>query len=174
MIRIKYNGHDKHLQLAVGTVNSLLTDFEFYTHIANRSQFDMANIPSEQLATLIRKTNLEMRVEFYYSILPFSNAITYDDIDSPGTIWLNKWNIDRPIDFLCNALMHQCVHAANSLHPEYYFGHGDNDPYGKENTAPYWIAALAQRMFLRDESQPCDYLLHEDMQNIPKRMLQPC
>lgn len=174
MVKIKYAGHIKQLQLAVGVVNSLLTDYKFYQRISGHSLFDMADITPGQVSDLIKDANFSMNIDFYYSILPLSPAITYDDILEPQTIWLNKWNIDRPIDSLCNVLMHQCVHAVNAINPEFNFGHGNNSYEGKLNTAPYWIAGLAQRMFLNDDSQPCDHVIHEELYNIPKVVLQHC
>lgn len=161
MVRIIYKGPDETLQQAVTGVNALFLDTKFYNAISRHRFFDQSNISPLNLSLLIRNTRMDMKIDFYYALYPFSKALTFDDPERPQTIWLNKWNLRRKAGSLANTLMHQCIHAVNSRHREFSFGHGDNNGSGKENTAPFWIAALAQQM-LEDGSPACEPMYHDE------------
>jgi hypothetical protein len=161
MVRIKYNGSDEALQKAVAGVNALFLDVRFYNAIGTHRYFDKANISPVNLSLLIRNTRMDMKIDFYYALYPFSKALTFDDDEQPQTIWLNKWNLKRSAGSLANTLVHQCIHAVNSRNREFSFGHGDNSSSGKDNTAPFWIAALAQQM-LEKEDTPIVPLCHDE------------
>ena len=151
-IRIDYQGMRPYLQEAVVIVNSLLRSEEFYDNIAAWHGFDLADTDPKHIAKLIRDANIDMCVDLYYAMSPFKNIDGYDDLENPSTIHVNIWKLDRPIASLCNTLVHGCVHAVNAHNDNYYFGHGNMYSKGKENTAPYWIGAMAQRMISNDES----------------------
>ncbi|RYD58294.1 MAG: hypothetical protein EOP56_05060 [Sphingobacteriales bacterium] len=161
MVRIIYKGSDEALQQAVASVNALFLDTDFYNTISRHRDFDLADISPLNLSLLIRSTRMDMKIEFYYSLYPFSKALSFDDETNPQTIWLNKWNLNRTAGSLANTLMHQCIHAINNRHRQHYFGHGDNEVAGKENTAPYWIASLAQQQ-VDGESRACEVMYHDD------------
>jgi hypothetical protein len=152
MVRINYNGFNKKLRLAVNNVNNLLQQEYFYKGIQRHTSFDMADITPSQLAGLMQIADFEMKVDLYYSIFPFNNVLAADNRENVYCIRMNKWNINRPIEVLCNAVMHQCVHAVNAHFPQFNFGHGDNSAVGKENTAPFWIATLAESFIAADNS----------------------
>jgi len=166
MIKIMYNGYHRNLKLAVNNVNNLLQQEYFYQGIMRHANFDMCDITPRQLAGLMRISDIRMSIDLYYSLKPFSKAVSYDDAEDATVIHLNKWNLNRSVESLCNTLMHQCIHAVNELFPQFSFGHGDSATAGKENTAPYWIAALAQRL-ISDDNSLYEALNHEDVSNIP-------
>lgn len=166
MVRIRYKGNDEKLLQAVARTNALFLDVNFYNAINRHGDFDLADISPVNLSSLIRNTRMDMKIEFYYSLYPFSRAVSFDDRENPQTIWLNKWNINRSIGSLSNTLMHQCIHAINSRNPQHYFGHGDNNVAGKENTAPYSIASLAQQMTEKNVIT-CELMHHEEADAIP-------
>lgn len=166
MIKIVYNGYHRNLKLAVNNVNNLLQQEYFYQGVIRHESFDMCDITPKQLAGLMRISDIRMTIDLYYSLLPFSRAVSYDDPEDATIIHLNKWNLNRSVESLCNTLMHQCVHAVNADFPQFSFGHGDGTATGKENTAPFWIAAMAQRL-ISDDNSLYEALNHEDVSNIP-------
>jgi hypothetical protein len=170
MIQIKYKGLDRNIKTAADNMNTLFGYSGFYDAIKRHLKFDMANVPPSWIADLIKSSNIEMSVDFYYSVNPFSDALSYDDLKNPSVIRLNKWNLHKSLGSLCNAMMHQCVHAVNAQYPQYAFGHGsDIVSEGKNNTAPYWIANLAQQIILKDDSI-AESLCHELVINIPENV----
>ncbi len=145
-IQIEYSGMRPIVQQAVCMTNQLLRDIRFYERIATLPQFDMADVPPAELARLMYKTDIKVEVELYYAISPVQNIDLYADDAHPNILQLNIWTLNRPVASICNTLLHGCVHAVNAVHNQYYFGHGDNDPAGKERTAPYLIGALGEEL----------------------------
>lgn len=144
MVNIAYHGSSLVLIDALFRTNLLLEEELFYQVISEHGSFDMANVSAATIAKLLKKSTLRMTVDTY--MRPWSKAGAYDNPEEPATIYLNQWRMNRSISDLCNIFMHQVVHAVNAENPQYEFGHGDNSPVGKENTAPYWIGNLAERM----------------------------
>ncbi len=165
MIMIVYKGINETVRSAVTCTNNLFTYPPFIRAIGKNTKFDMANITPQKIADMIQETDLQLSIDLYMP-LPFAkDAYTYDDPLNPAMIHMNKRTLNRPVHSLCNTLVHQCVHALNAAHPDCYFGHGDNNPDGKDNTAPYWIANLAQKMIAEDDFTP-DAMTHENTENI--------
>lgn len=166
MIHVNYDGLEKNIITAVNSINNIFKSAYFYSSIKEKSRFDLANIPATWIADLIETSDLEINIEFYYSLHPFSKTIACDAPDKENTIYINRWNIHKPLGTLCNAIMHQCIHAVNKTTPQYDFGHGNSDLESKENTAPLWIAELAERIATNKENikseinepeEICDY-----------------
>jgi hypothetical protein len=146
MIQIQYEGFDNIIQTAVRNVNMVFQSSDIYEAIRKHEKFDQSNVPAGWIADLLETTDLNIQIDFYYSIHPFSKTIACDNPKNPGIIYLNRWNTGKPVDVLCNAMVHQCVHAANAVFPQYSFGHEVNCAEGQENTAPFRIAELAQNI----------------------------
>lgn len=150
MVRISYNGFHRNLRLAVNHVNNLFQQEYFYLGIQKHEQFDLCDITPSQLAELMRIADIQLSIDLYYSLHPFSNTLVTDHAGSPDVIRINKWNLNCPLPVLGSALMHQCIHAINACFPQFSFGHGNEGAGGNENTAPYWIAQLAERYIAAD------------------------
>lgn len=125
----------------------------------------MADVQPSQLAEVIRYTELHMHVREYFSPKPLHKTHSYDDPEDKRNLYLNRWTIDRPLHSICNTLMHQCVHALNYIWDIYYFGHGDNNPEGKENTAPFRIAQFAQQL-VANNKKIFETMIHEEQSDI--------
>lgn len=158
-ITIQYNcsRYYRRVQEAVERTNELFQEDLFYDNIARQRRFDLATIPSQAIAELMRSTCLNMKVELYYSLSPLHNIDGYDDMNNPSIIHLNLWRIDRSPASLCNTIVHACVHAVNAqinsyYFNQFYFGHGDQFRANKDNTAPYAIGAIAQKMVSDNEA----------------------
>lgn len=165
MIRINYEGLEKNIMTAVNSVNSIFKSAYFYNAIKEKTRFDMANIPAAWIADLIESADLDINIDCHYSLHPFSKTIACELPEKENTISINKWNINKSQGAICNAIMHQCIHVVNKLTPQYDFGHGDGNLEGKENTAPIWIADLAERIAtnkninleVKEAEEICDY-----------------
>lgn len=145
-VLIEYNGMRPYVHEAVSKANALLQNEQFYQAIMQQSRFDMADISPVEIAVMMRNANISMQVELYYAMSPVKNIDGYQDPEHPGVLFLNIWQLERPLASVCNTLVHGCVHQVNARYQQYSFGHGDSTPSGKENTAPYFIGHLAQRM----------------------------
>ncbi|MCB9047288.1 MAG: hypothetical protein H6550_14235 [Chitinophagales bacterium] len=166
MITIDYKGANDTIKAAVTYANNLFTYTPFLDAIYNIKQFDMADISPQKIADMIHSSDLHLLVDLYWP-LPFAkSAHAYDDPLNPSIIHINKMTVNRPVHSICNTLVHQCIHALNAANPGYYFGHGDNTTTGKDNTAPFKIANLAQNM-VTEENIISDPMTHEPTDNIP-------
>lgn len=145
-VQIAYTGLRPKVEKAVFAANELLRNEQFYERIAKQYKFDRADITPSKIAGLMQHAAIQMTVELYYALSPVKNIDGFDDPEQPNTIHLNIWRIDRPVESLCNTLIHACVHAVNAKYNQYSFGHGDRAPAGKEETAPYKIGWLAEIM----------------------------
>jgi hypothetical protein len=145
-------GNFNNVKEAVMMANAILAIDPFYDRIAAHSSFDMADISPTTIARLMKDSSFTMTLHLYYSLSPVKNIDGYDDQDDPFAIHMNIWKIDRSPESMCNTIIHACVHAVNACNDDFYFGHGDEALYGKENTAPYWIGALAQSMMSDEEA----------------------
>ncbi len=165
MIRISYHGSNDIIEVAILHVNNLFTHIPFLDAIYNFKKFDMATISPKEITDMLCNTNLQLTVDTYWPLQFSSVADAYDDNLNPAAIHLNRLKLNKPMHCICNTLMHQCVHALNACYPAQYFGHGNNDPHGKDFTAPYWIAGLAQKLIAKDERavQP---MVHEERCNV--------
>jgi len=137
---------------AVQMANELLQNEGFFDRIAAHPCFDLANTSPSVVAELMRSAQLKMKLDLYYSLSPSKNIDGYDYIDDPSVVHTNVWKLQRSAASICNTIIHSCVHAVNALYPQYSFGHGDMLLAGKENTAPYWIGALAQKMVSAEDT----------------------
>jgi hypothetical protein len=65
MVRIIYRGKVKNIRQAAASANDILSDESFYEAIKAKKEFDMADIPADLIAELIKNTELDMRVVTY-------------------------------------------------------------------------------------------------------------
>jgi hypothetical protein len=151
-IRSRGAGNFNSVKTAVVLANQLFRDERFYERISAHSFFHFSDIAPTKIAQLIRDSRFQMSINMYYALNPLKNIDGYDDLEDPFVIHLNAWKTDRSPESMCNTIVHACVHAVNACHLQYYFGHGDNVPAGKENSAPYWIGASAQQMVSKEEA----------------------
>lgn len=166
MIMIEYNGGHKAIKAATTYVNNLFVYTPFLEAIYCNTHFDMADVSPKKIVKMIEHTNLKLTLDLYLPALLSNKAYAYDDPNKQSIIHMNKIALNRPIHSICNTMVHQCVHALNAHHPSTYFGHGSNTAEGKDNTAPFWIAGLAQRIVAADD-RLFEAMPHEDDAHIP-------
>ncbi len=129
---------------ATQKANELLKSPAFFDAIRAHASFDMANVSPAVVATLMGEATVTMIIEMYFS--RNRRVFGYDDPAHPEIIHINQNRNEFNVPALVNTMLHETVHAVDDLNPEASFGHGDNSSAGKENTAPYWIGSLAERM----------------------------
>jgi len=90
-------------------------------------------------------------VDIYYPKWRWSKAIGYTVGDR--VIYINGYKIPFLDDAdILELLTHELVHILDAEDKVHSFGHGNNKPQGKENTAPYWIGSfIAEKSFKNKE-----------------------
>jgi len=146
---IKYRGNNTSVICAVESANELILNNEFLSRIASIDSFDMANCSGREIVSLIemfiRKAFGDLEVVVYKSKNPWSKAYGYFNPAQPNKIYLNSRKLNRSVASIVASLVHELIHYLDS-NSDFSFGHKDNNPIGKENTAPYLIDALAESM----------------------------
>ncbi len=124
--------------------------------------FDLATCRSNEIANVMYNlhygVNINVYVKVYYPKWRWSSALGY--FSEYKRLWykpwkfiktdkkiihLNGYKLDRAVPSLVGTLAHELVHVADSL-SSYSFGHGNNKPEGKQNTAPYWVGTCAKKL----------------------------
>lgn len=166
MICIEYNGKNDTITKVVNITNSLFTSKEFNEGVSKLKEFHLADIAPKEILDMIYNTDLQLTIDLYWPVPFTSNAYGYDDKHKEPVIHINRLTLNRPMHSICNTIVHQAVHALNTAHENFSFGHGDDNPDGKEYTAPYFIAGVAQKL-AASEDVNCDAMQHEAAENIP-------
>jgi hypothetical protein len=157
-MKIIFNENIASVKSAADKSNELLKNAEFYKAIANKPNFDLSTASPKIVADLLEKSDLEFKVEIFYpnvlQSIKYRKTFAYTDERFPNTLFLNFKKLDREIESIAATIIHESIHALDNAEEAYTFGHGNNSPVGKENTAPYWIGNLANRMLKNNPVAP--------------------
>ena len=143
-----YDGEPEFIGEAVKIANSVLSNEKFYKEIAKKKDFDESDITGKVLSNLIKMSTVEAQIEIYKSFWPWSASNAYTTPQQPDRIRLNE----RKFDDITSAeqwavtIVHEYVHLVDFETAEYDFGHGSNKRANKENTAPYWVEEVANKI----------------------------
>jgi hypothetical protein len=112
--------------------------FDYSKHVATGKPVSGKEVVEE----LSRK--VDVTVQTYKPWNPWTRALAKT---LPGTvIYLNARTLDRSVPSLVATLIHESVHIADNAQKALSFGHGNNYAAGKENSAPYKLDAIAERI----------------------------
>lgn len=132
--------------------NILISDPKFKTKLANKKSFDMATCDGHHILKLIENNRRFLYVHTYRSRNPWSKAYGYYSPATPNNIYLNTRKLNRSTGSIVASLIHELIHWLDHYDTQHSFGHGDNNPTGKQNTAPYWIDNIAEALI--DNKEP--------------------
>jgi len=157
-MKITFNENLAGVKSATNKSNELLKMEEFYKAISDHPNFDLSNASPKIIAELLNNSDLEFKVEIFYpnafQSIKYRKTFAYTDSRFPNTLFLNFKKLDREIEDIAATIIHESIHALDDAEENYTFGHGNNSPRGKDNTAPYWIGNLAYRMLKNDPNSP--------------------
>jgi hypothetical protein len=154
---ITYKGDIKNVILAIEIANDLLMGANsFYLNIEQRKPFDLSNVTAKQVAKSIRQTHIIYEVEYklYRPWYRWSKAIGYYSKKTPNRINANIYKIKKmSVESIVANIVHEFVHLTDNFNGTEINHHhsskvNPNSNKGKENTAPYWIGALAKKITL--------------------------
>lgn len=141
----KYDGDISSIKKAVTYANSDILKMYVIDHVKSRASFDMSTASpqyiSEQLDLFL--SNVTVNIVTYKPFNRFTKAIGYYSPDEPTTIHFNVYKLTSDLSVYVGNFFHEIVHMMDSFDNEHSFGHGDNKPSGKANTAPYFIGNIA-------------------------------
>jgi hypothetical protein len=145
---VTFDGHNAHVRLAVEQANGVLKNPKFLDSIAAHPKFDMCDAPPTVIAGLIRTSALAFQIKLFrprslIDRIRYRKTFAYMDRRFPATLFLNEKKLDREVADVAATIVHESIHGLDNTESRYSFGHGDDSPNGKENTAPYWIGTRA-------------------------------
>lgn len=107
---------------------------------------DGTGITGEEMHQILNKSNRTYYVRVYKNWNPFSSTCGY--FEGGNIIHLNYWYIKRVgIREMVSTIVHEGIHAEDEVNPSDSYGHGNNSPIGKEDSAPYAIDELAAETY---------------------------
>jgi len=144
-----YNGRNTAVKRSVRIANDVHEVGAIYEAIITKDRFDMASIGgiyiSNKLSDFIKNNNI--KIKLYRSRNPWSKAYGYFTPSRPLDINLNTRKLGRSDASLVGTFYHEAVHMTDNADRLESYGHGNNSPAGKSNTAPYWIGNKAKSYF---------------------------
>lgn len=154
-MKINYSENNELIRKAVEKANFVLENQNFHQELLSaQNNFDHSNVNGEVISDLIKATKIEATVEIYTSKWPWSRVNGYTVDDGKNKIFLNNRKLNGALDELDLAatLVHEFIHLVDFENDNFFFGHEGNTSNGKDNTAPYWIDSLTEKI-LRQTSE---------------------
>jgi len=140
-----YNGTDASMMSAVNSVNSDTIKDYIFDAISSRVKFDMSTASNmhiaDELESFINSVTIEVII--YYPRWRWSKAIGYFSPSTPTKIFINGYKRLTIADYI-GVMYHEIVHMCDYFDDKHSYGHGNNSPTGKQNTAPYAIGNIAK------------------------------
>jgi hypothetical protein len=135
------NVKNESLRIAIVNANSKIYWDCLYEEILLKESFDMSTLPPIMVYEDIRAfwEENDINVKVYYPKWRWSKALGYFSPARPNDININGYKLNRTVSSFVATLFHELVHMADNANKIHSYGHGGNDPSGKQNTSPYWI-----------------------------------
>jgi hypothetical protein len=140
MVQLNYSGNKKHIFNAVAKANQILQNPAFYSEIGKFPPFHFSSLTPIEITKLME--NSEWRITVRGAFKPIANAST----STHDLIKVSTINFSRDLATGVNTLIHETVHAIDLENGTLEFTHDGNSPDGQENTAPWRIGELAERI----------------------------
>ena len=142
---------------SVEMANELLKNSEFFQAIYEHNTFDYSDTTPAIISDLMKGSDLKFKVTTFHPhwLEGYGRTLAYTDSRFSNTLFLNDKKLNRDPEEVAASIIHESVHALDDdKSNNYRFGHGDDSPIGKENSAPYWIGNLAYQMLVGNSEAP--------------------
>ena len=141
-----YDGSNENVITAVKKANEILNSKYFYDEVRKVPRFDNTKLSGHEIADRMEKANQDIKI--VRKIKPIANASTKtsDKIKISSSLFGKDSTGNFSLSIAVNTLIHETVHAVDFLSSGSEFTHDENSPEGQENTAPWVIGAIAEKM----------------------------
>jgi len=149
---------DRRVVDGVALANRLLKDERFISHIASHYTFDMCDMSPSALIAYIQR-HLEsnvIEVGTFKPFNPWSRAMAMFNPSEPDDVFISSRKLQRhPVKLdqdasIAGSIWHEIIHLINNKLAMFTIGHGNNNPEGKQWTAPYQIGREAKQFAQRE------------------------
>ncbi len=145
-ITLVYNGSNNNVTEAVKKANEILNSKEFYDEIRKIQRFDNSKLTGQEIADRMEKANQQIKVVRKTKPIANASTTTSDKIKISRSLFGKDSTGKFDINTAINTLIHEVVHAVDFLNTGDEFTHNGNSPQGQENTAPWVIGDIAEKM----------------------------
>jgi len=157
MNNFAYYGNNSNIIQAVKRANEIQDQIIKLLNAADVKKFVSSTIGSSALAHIIAKhsgVTCEVRTYYYWRSKVLGKFVP----SQPGIIWLNSNGLSRrSISGLVCTKWHERIHFLDLLEKGLSFGHDGNTYHAwKEQTAPYFVDYLAEKIVAGIEDEPQD------------------
>jgi hypothetical protein len=134
---------------AVDEANSIHSAGQIYRLIGEHRAYDMSTALPEYISIKLCNfiMNNDINIKIYKPKWRWSKAYGYFSPANPHDINLNYYKLNRSVSSIVGTLYHEATHQCDNEDKIHSYGHGDNSPKGKANTAPYFIGNVASGLF---------------------------
>lgn len=144
---IFYNGSNSRIIKAVSIVNDIEFQALLCKKILEKEYFDMSTASPEYIANELMASfkclQIEVKVKKGWW---WSKWLAAFYTNKPFDIYQNSRKLRRSPASIVGSIVHEMIHLIDHHDRIYSYGHGDNSPKGKGNTAPYWIGRKAKEL----------------------------
>lgn len=149
-IRLVYEGGNANVQAAVTKANEILNSTAFYDSIRKVKKIDFSSLSGAEIAARMEKATQSISVVRKTKPIANASTKTSDRINISRSLFGEDKYGKFVLSIAVNTLIHETVHAVDYLGTGNEFTHDGNSPEGQENTAPWVIGAIAEKMLLAD------------------------
>ena len=145
MFKLVGRNTSKKVSEAIQVANSSAYKVKLKNNLNLIKSYDMSTAKPDYIHRKIFAVleNDDIYVKIYYPRWKYSKAIGYFSPSNPRDINMNGYKLNRSKSQIVGTLYHELVHMADNVDMIKSYGHGDNSPKGKSNTAPYLIGSKA-------------------------------
>lgn len=156
-MRLAYTGLMPNLRNAAIFINNLDGNPDFWHEIRDKGRFAYSDWSSQRVERTFAAYRETVRIQLWEFENQATNAAT--DPGHPHRIYYARQKTGRSVPNIVNTLVHELVHNCDMFGDQSAdrdFGHGDQSPEGKGDSAPWWIGALAERYCREEKAIPAE------------------
>jgi hypothetical protein len=145
-VTLVYTGDNADVIAAVKKANEILSTKAFYDEIRKVAYFDNSKLTGREVADRMEKANQQVVIIRKFKPIANASTKTSDKIKLSRSLFGEDSTGKFLLSIAVNTLIHETVHAVDFLGTGDEFTHDGNKKDGQENTAPWVIGAIAEKM----------------------------
>lgn len=155
-MRAVFVGKDPGLCEAAAAITALGERADFWAAIRAHGAFAFSTIAPDAIVSRLQAETRPIRVLLWQPrperAGDYRNTVAVTNPDEPFVLHYHVAFLGNSVGQKINTIVHEFIHNVDDhdYDPGEQMGHGDNDWHGKEESAPYWIGGLAQRLWETD------------------------
>jgi hypothetical protein len=150
LMRVYPISKSKKLCILCNTLTRIINSLDFENILTSIDSFDYdfdpddGEVDGRDIISMFKSCPWDARIKLYKPFWLWSKVLGYykpnEDFER---IYINKRMFYKRDDKSCaKTMLHEIIHLVDNYDTVRRFGHGDNSPYGKEESAPWKISNI--------------------------------